>query len=156
MAEVKVQYLTQQCLDDLRAEYTNIKEKKIPEIAKRIDDAKQLGDLSENAEYHAAKDEMAWAHGRILELTQILENAEVIKKTDKTDTVDIGSTVKFRTTSNEEKTFSIVGAQEADPLNGKISNESPIGTCFLGAKRGDTVIANTPAGEQKYEILEIK
>jgi len=157
MTEENKQYLTQKGYDDLRSEYNDLKENKIPEIAKKIDEAKQQGDLSENAEYHQAREEMLWAQGRLRELTVILENAEIVDEEEKTtnDTVKVGSRVKFKDSSGNGREYFIVGPQESDPLNGKISNESPIGKSFIGAKVGDTVKAETPAGINKYKILEI-
>ena len=155
MGDDQIEYLTQQGLDDLKAELADLKDNKIPEIAKRIDEAKQLGDLSENAEYNDAKEDMGWTHGRLLKVNHILEHAQVITKHD-SGKVDIGSTVKFKTEKGQEKVYTIVGPQEADPVAGKISNESPIGQAFLGAKIGDKIEVNTPAGKTKYTIEEIK
>ena len=124
-------------------------------IATKIDEAKQQGDLSENAEYHQAKEEMAWAQGRLLEIDYILENAKILEKTQNTEEVNVGSTVKFTNKNNQEKQYTIVGPPEADPPNGRISNESPIGEAFLGKKLGETVTVETPAGEQEYKIVEI-
>lgn len=151
----KVQYLTQQGFDELKKEYSELKDKKIPEIANRIDEAKQQGDLSENAEYHQAKEDMAWAQGRLVELNYILDNASILEKNTTNGTVDIGSTVKFKNAQGKEKEYTIVGAQEADPMNGLISNESPIGKAFLNAKKGDKVMADMPSGKQEFEILDI-
>ncbi len=155
MGDEKIEYLTQQGFNDLEAELVKIKDELIPEIAKRIDEAKQLGDLSENAEYHAAKEEMSWTQGRLLQVRHILENAQVITKTTN-DKVDLGSTVKFKTDSGKERNYTIVGPQEADPLSGKISNESPIGQAFLGAKSGDSIEVQTPAGVAQYAIISIE
>jgi len=155
MGDDNIQYVTQAGLEDLEAELINLKDVKIPEIAKRIDEAKELGDLSENAEYHSAKEDMGWTQGRLLKVRHVLENAEVITKHDG-DKVDLGSTVKFTTDKGKEKTYTIVGPQEADPLSGKISNESPIGQAFLGAKPGDKIEVETPAGKAQYIIIEIK
>ena len=155
MEDEKIEYLTQQGFNDLEAELVKIKDELIPEIAKRIDEAKQLGDLSENAEYHAAKEDMSWTQGRLLQVSHILENAQVITKTTD-DKVDLGSTIKFKTDSGRGKIYTIVGPQEADPLSGKISNESPIGQAFLGAKSGDSIEVQTPAGVAKYTIISIE
>ena len=156
MTEDTIQYVTQKGLEDLQAELVDIKDNKIPEIAKKIDDAKQLGDLSENAEYHAAKEEMGWIQRRAIELQYILDNTQVITKGKDNGIVDLGSTVKFVTNTGKEKEYTIVGPQEADPLSGKISNESPIGKSFLGAKSGEKIKVETPAGITQYTIIEIK
>ncbi|MEK7102171.1 MAG: transcription elongation factor GreA, partial [Patescibacteria group bacterium] len=115
-----------------------LKQEKIPAIAARIDDARQLGDLSENAEYHSAKDEMAWAQTRLLDIEATLRNAQIIEKTSQSDTVTVGSSILVEW-NDHEKTFMIVGPTEADPKQGKISNESPLGHAFLGKSVGETV-----------------
>lgn len=150
------QYVSEDKLAELHEELRLLKEEKIPTIAKRIDEARQMGDLSENAEYHSARDEMAWAQSRVQELEAILDNAEVISTTSGgSGIVDIGSTVVVRL-NKSLKEFTIVGAQEADPLAGKISNESPLGKAFLGKRKGDTVEVHVPAGVQEYEIVEVR
>ncbi|MBT3817535.1 MAG: transcription elongation factor GreA [Candidatus Magasanikbacteria bacterium] len=150
------QYITPEKLELLKKEYTKIKKEKMPDIATRIDEAREMGDLSENAEYHAARDEMSWAKSRLIEIDHILENAEIIDASQvDTDTVQIGNTILVEV-NEKEKEYSIVGAQEADPLAGKISNESPLGEAFLGKKKGDSVDVEVPAGVMSYTILEIK
>ncbi|TSC84836.1 MAG: transcription elongation factor GreA [Parcubacteria group bacterium Gr01-1014_13] len=156
MTNDKVQYLTPQGLEDLKEEFEILKNKKIPDIANLIDEAKQQGDLSENAEYQQAKEEMAWAQGRLQELRYLLDNAQVMESTqNKQDMVMVGSTIVIKN-STTTKSYTIVGPREASPLEGKISNESPLGESFLGHKVGDKVVVTTPAGKQTYEILEIK
>lgn len=156
MTNDKVQYFTVEGLTDLKKEFTELKDKKIPDIANLIDEAKQQGDLSENAEYHQAKEEMAWAQGRLQEIQYLLDNAQVVEFAPKTqDAVVVGSTIIVKTNA-ATKTYTIVGPQEASPLQGKISNESPLGKAFLGHKLGDEVIVHIPAGKQIYKILEIK
>ncbi len=156
MSNHKVQYLTAQGLEDLKKEFDNLKNKKIPDIANLIDEAKQQGDLSENAEYQQAKEEMAWAQGRLQELRYLLDNAQVVESAEKKqDTVSVGSTIIIKNNTTT-KSYTIVGPREANPLQGKISNESPLGESFLGHKVGDEVVVATPAGKQSYEILEIK
>ncbi len=154
MADDMIQYLTPDKLTALQAELRELKEGKIPNLAKRIDEARQMGDLSENAEYHAAREEMAWAQSRVNELKQILDSAELISGKTSGTTVGVGSAIKVRV-KGLLKEYQIVGAQEADPGAGKISNESPLGMAFLGHKKGDTVEVKIPAGLQLYEILEI-
>ncbi len=149
------QYMTQQKLDELKAEKNELKSTKIPAIAQRIDDARQMGDLSENAEYHSARDEMAWAQTRIKEVARLIDNAEIIQSSID-GRVNIGSTIKVKIKVNkQEKEYTIVGAQEADPLSGKISNESPLGSAFLGKKKGDKVDVELPAGVQTYKIIAV-
>lgn len=156
MIEEKSQYITAQGLKDLQSELEHLKNQKIPDIASRIDEAKQHGDLSENAEYQQAKEEMAWAQGRKQELEYLVHHCEVVTETDKTQgSVGMGSHIIVKT-GDKTKTFTIVGAQEADPLAGKISNESPLGMSFIGHKTGESVTVTTPSGKQIYEILELK
>lgn len=156
MPEERIQYLTPQGLEDLKKELENLKNFKIPDIANRIDEAKQHGDLSENAEYHQAKEEMAWAQGRRQEVEYLIDHSEVmVTPTQKQVVVGVGSTIIVKT-NNKTKTYTIVGPQEVDPLQGKISNESPLGMSFIGHKVGDELSINTPAGKQIYEILELK
>jgi len=149
----KIHYLSKESLEALKKEYEDVKYVQIPAVANKINEAKQQGDLSENAEYHQAKEEMAWAQGRLLELENIIGSAQIIEKS-KSDKSDLGNTVVVEV-NKIEKTYQIVGAQEADPLNGKISNESPLGNAFLGHKAGDKVEVRTPAGLQNYEIKEV-
>jgi len=146
--------MSQSKLNTLKQELKELKEIKIIAIAKRIDEAKQMGDLSENAEYHAARDEMSWTKSRVLELDNLINNAEIISE-EKGNKVQIGSTVKVKV-NGKEKEYTIVGAQEADPLSGKISNESPLGSAFLGRNKNDEVQATLPAGIQIYKIIDIK
>ncbi len=156
MSDENTQYLTAQGLADLQKEFSNLKDHKIPDIANRIDEAKQHGDLSENAEYHQAKEEMAWAQGRKQEVQYILDNAEIMNVGSQTaGSISVGSTITVKT-NDKTKSYTIVGPQEADPMEGKISNESPMGGAFIGHKVGDKVAVRTPAGQQTYEILEVK
>jgi len=149
-----IQYLSQEKLDQLKEELATLQSTKILELANRIDEARQMGDLSENAEYHAARDEMAWAQSRVKELEYIIENAEIIEASSG-GSVQIGSHIIVKVKSTK-KEYDIVGAQEADPLEGKISNESPLGSAFLGKKKGDKVMVKLPAGEVEYKIIEVK
>jgi transcription elongation factor GreA len=151
----KTQYLTQASLESLQTELEQLKNVKIPEIANKIDEAKQQGDLSENAEYHSAKEDMAWAQGRFMELENLLSNAVVIGSETKGEGVSVGQTVVVEV-GGKTKEYTIVGPQEADPFAGKISNESPLGQAFLGRSKGDEVEVQTPAGKQVYAIMSIK
>ncbi|MBI2444445.1 MAG: transcription elongation factor GreA [Candidatus Magasanikbacteria bacterium] len=152
--EDSAQYLTAHSLAQLQEEYRQLKDETIPEIARRIDDAKQQGDLSENAEYHQAREEMSWAQGQLQDLENILGNAQLIVS-QPSDVVTIGNTIAVKTGATL-RTYTIVGPQEINPAQGYISNESPLGEAFLGHRVGDTVTVKTPAGSSQYEILEIK
>ncbi len=148
--------MTQDKIDQLKVELGKLQRETITGLAKRIDEARQMGDLSENAEYHAAREDMAWAQSRVLEIKAILDNAQIISTEQvSAKVVNIGATIIVE--SNKiKKEYTIVGAQEADPLAGRISNESPLGSAFLGKKIGDKVKVLLPKGEQEYKILEIK
>lgn len=148
------QYLTQDKIDALEVELKKLKEDTIPGLAKRIDDARSMGDLSENAEYHAAREDMSWAQTRAKEVRAILDNAEIIHTSKSKNSVQIGHTIKVKV-NGKSKTYTIVGAQEANPLEGKISNESPLGSAFLGKHVGDKVEVSIPAGVQIFEITDI-
>lgn len=148
------QYLSQDKLDALKAEFKELKEQRIPELATRIDEAKQLGDLSENAEYHQAREDMSWAQSRAKEIEHILDNAQVVAGNVSSDTVTVGSRILV-VVNGKEKEYTIVGAQEADPLSGRISNESPLGAAFVGKKKGDSVEVQVPAGVQTYKLKKI-
>ena len=151
-----VQYMSQGKLDALESELNQLKEEKIPALSKRIDDARQMGDLSENAEYQEAKEEMAFIEGRIHELEGMVKNAVLIEAegAGRKGVVEVGCTVEVKVGSRE-RTYTIVGSSEADPASGKISNESPIGNALLGAKKGDKVEVTTPTGTTVYEILNV-
>lgn len=151
----KAQYVSQSRFDELKKEYNELKNVKILEIADVINEAKQQGDLSENAEYHQAKEEMAWAQGRLLELEQILGNCVIINGNSKDDTVSVGKTIVVEV-KGVKKEYTVVGPQEANPFEGLISNESPLGQAFLGHKAGDKVDVETPSGKQIYTIKEVK
>lgn len=155
MTHDKIHYLSQESFDNLNKEFAELKNIRIPEIANRIDEAKQQGDLSENAEYHQAKEDMAWARGRLIVLEQLINNSEIIQQPTSSDIVSIGQKILVEIKDNK-KEFIIVGPQDADPANGKISNESPLGEAFIGHKVGDAVEVKTPAGIQNYKILEIQ
>ncbi|OGH83775.1 MAG: hypothetical protein A2261_03825 [Candidatus Magasanikbacteria bacterium RIFOXYA2_FULL_44_8] len=149
------QYLSADSLSALNKEYELLKSKTIPDIAKRIDEAKQQGDLSENAEYHQAREDMSWAQGRVLEVEQILNNAKIIKKGTTVGKVSLGCTVTVKI-GGTTKSYTIVGQQEASPSKGLISNESPLGNAFIGHEIGDKVEVITPAGKQTYEIIAVE
>ncbi len=151
----ETQYMSQQTREELETELKELREIKAVNLRKRIDEARQMGDLSENAEYHVAREELAWTQSRILEIKNILDNAEIITANEKKlDFVQIGSTIVVEV-NKKDKEYMIVGAQEADPLKGKISNESPLGSAFLGKKKGEIVEVKTPSGLQNYKIVKI-
>ncbi|HLD61146.1 MAG TPA: transcription elongation factor GreA [Patescibacteria group bacterium] len=149
-----INYLSAESLVTLKKERDTLKDVTIPDIAKRIDEAKQQGDLSENAEYHQAREDMSWAQGRLQELDQIINNSEVIVKHD-TNVVSLGSTITVEV-KGQKRQYTIVGPQEINPAKGYISNESPLGGAFLGHKVGERVEVTTPGGKTVYEIVEIK
>jgi transcription elongation factor GreA len=150
----KPTYVSREGLDKLRAELDELVNVRRPEIAARIHDAKEHGELAENAEYEDAKNEQAFVEGRILDIKSIIENAILIEANHATDHVAIGSTVTVETNDGRQK-FTIVGAPEADPRNGKISNESPVGRALLGHKKGEQVMVKVPAGDFAYKIVAI-
>ncbi|MCX6779677.1 MAG: transcription elongation factor GreA [Candidatus Magasanikbacteria bacterium] len=149
------QYLTKESLQNLTTELETLRNKTIPDIARRIDEAKQQGDLSENAEYHQAREDMSWTQSRVQELDQLIQNAQIIEKSANHDTVSIGSTVTVKI-NGKTKDYTIVGPQEIDPSKGYISNESPLGQAFLKHKVKDKIEVTTPAGKNVYEISSIK
>jgi transcription elongation factor GreA len=151
----KTTYISKDGLEKLRAELEEILSVRRPEIAQRIHDAKEHGDLSENAEYEDAKNEQAFVEGRIQTLEAMIKNAAIIDEHTSTDHVQIGSTVKVKGEEGPE-TFMIVGSAEARPADGRISNESPVGRALLGRKKGDKVVVKVPAGDFAYTIVEIK
>ena len=148
------EYFSEEGLERLKQELEELKTSKRHEIAARLEHAKSLGDLSENAEYQEAKEEQSLLESRIVEMEETLRNAVIIKKDTRSDLVQIGSTVRVKSEHGEE-TFTIVGSEEADPKEGKISNESPLGKSFLGKKAGDTVEVKTPGGGVHYSISAI-
>jgi len=149
------QYLTEESLKNIKKELENLRNKTIPDIAKRIDEAKQQGDLSENAEYHQAREDMSWAQGRAKELEHLIQNSQIFEKNKNNDTISLGCTVVVKI-NGKEKEYTIVGPQEIDPSKGYISNESPLGQAFLKHKVKDKVEVLAPAGKLIYEIISIK
>ena len=150
-------YMTQEGLEKLKLELDDLKNVKRPEIIQSLKEARALGDLSENAEYDAARNAQAECENRIAELESMIENVEVISEELKKDKVQVGVTVTIEYVSdNDTETYTIVGSKEVDLANNKISNESPMGIALLGAKKGQTVEVEAPAGVMKYKILAIK
>ena len=156
--EAKKKLLTYAGLKALEDELENLKVVKRREIAQKIKEAREQGDLSENAEYDAAKDEQRDIEARIEELEAILKNAEVVVE-DEVDLnkINVGCAVKvYDITFDEEMEFKIVGSTEANSLEGKISNESPVGKALIGAHTNDIVEVEMPSGIMKYKVLEIQ
>lgn len=151
---MKTAYVSEEGLEKLKSELNYLKTTKRKDIAGRIATAKELGDLSENAEYSDAKEEQGLVESRILELEETLRHVELVKKPKKSTTVVIGTSVEVKTNDNTF-TFEIVGSNEADPGNGKISNESPLGSALLDKKVGDTVEVKAPSGLTQYTITKI-
>ena len=156
--EAKKNILTKEGLTKYEDELHELKTVKLKEVAEKLKEAREQGDLSENAEYDAAKDEQRDIAARIEVIEKILKNAEVIDDSDvDTNKISIGCTVKLKDIEfDEEIEYKIVGSSEANSLKGKISNESPVGKALIGAKKGQTVSVETQAGVFKYKVLGIQ
>ena len=154
----KKNLLTYEGLQKLESELHNLKVVKRKEVAQKIKEAREQGDLSENAEYDAAKDEQCDIEARIDEIEKILKNAEVVVEEEvDLDKISVGCRVKILDMEyDEELDYKIVGSTEANSLKGKISNESPVGKALLGAKVGEVVTVETQAGDLNYKVLEIQ
>src|SRR5574341_1468000 len=148
-------YLTSEGETKLRAELAELTGPRREQLAKRLRAAIQMGDLSENADYHKAKEDQAFLEGRIQEIEAVLRTAVIVEKTH-SDVVMVGSHVTVQEEGFDPETYYLVGAKEADPRNGKISNESPIGRALMDHKVGDAVEAETPGGRIKFKILKIE
>ncbi|MFZ4451930.1 transcription elongation factor GreA [Salibacterium aidingense] len=157
MAEEKQHYMTEEGKQKLEEEYEHLKTERRQEVVERIKIARSFGDLSENSEYDAAKDEQAFVEGRISQIEKMLKNAVIIEEdTSNNSEVALGKSVTFKEIPDgEEEVYTIVGSAEADPIEGKISNDSPMAQSLLGRKVGDSVTVNTPGGEFDVEILEV-
>ena len=156
MGNKNVVYLTQEGLDELKKELDELINIKRPENIQAIKEARSLGDLSENAEYDAARNEQAQIEARIKQLEKMLENVSIIEDVG-TDKVRIGNTVAIKyVDDDEEDEYKIVGSQEADPFESKISNESPIAQALFDHKVGDVVTVQSPNGSYEVEIINIK
>jgi transcription elongation factor GreA len=149
-------YLTEEGAAKLRAELEDLKGPKRQALAERLRSAIQMGDLSENADYHKAKEDQAFLEGRILEVDYVLRNATIINKNPANDVVNVGSHVTIQEGDAEPELYHIVGAKEADPRNGKISNESPIGRALVNRKLGEIVAVETPGGSVQFRIVKIE
>ena len=149
-------YLTPEGAAKLRAELAELTGPRRKAIADRLHHAVRQGDLSENADYITAKEDQAFLEGRILELETILRQAEIVEGSGPADIVDLGCQVIVAEDGGKAETFVLVGLKEADPRNGKISHESPIGSALMGKRVGETAVAQTPGGELRFRILEIR
>lgn len=149
-------YLTPEGEAKLNAELQDLKGPKREELSKRLRSAIQMGDLSENADYHKAKEDQGFLEGRIQELEAILRNAIIIKETKSSGIIFIGSHVTIQEDTFDPETYHLVGPTEADPRQGRISYESPIGRALMDKKVGDIAEAETPGGKIKFKILKIE
>lgn len=149
----KIQF-TAAGLTEIKAELTELKDKKLPATIDRVARARDFGDLSENAEYHAAREELAFIEGRIEELEDIVKKAQVVKNGKGNDKVDLGCRVTVEV-KGKEQTYDVVGEWEADPLSQKISHTSPLGLALMGKKKGEKVEFEAPAGKVVYKIKKI-
>jgi transcription elongation factor GreA len=154
--EKKEYLLTPDGENQLREELQYLINTKRKEIAQRLRHAVEMGDLSENADYISAKEDQAFLEGRIQELEIILRDAVIIQKSDSHDVVEVGSTVVVSQVDNAPETYQIVGVKEANPRQGKISHESPIGRALLGKQIGSVATVQTPGGKIELRILEIR
>lgn len=151
----KAIYVTKEGLEKLKTDLEYLKTTKRKEIANRIASAKELGDLSENAEYSEAKEEQSLVESKILELEETMRHVIVIAKAKGSTTVVIGSHIVVQSAAGQDQTFDIVGSNEAEPAAGKISNESPLGKAFLGHKLNDIISVTVPKGTSEYTIKKI-
>jgi transcription elongation factor GreA len=158
LAQEKIFPMTQAGKQKLEQELEHLKTVVRKEVVERIKIARSFGDLSENSEYDAAKDEQAFVEGRITTVENMIRNARIISEDELSkDAVSLGNSVTFvELPEGDEETYTIVGSAEADPFEGKISNDSPIAKSLLGRKVGDQVTVQTPGGEMKVKIIEIK
>ncbi|MFC4738213.1 transcription elongation factor GreA [Bacillus daqingensis] len=149
-------YMTEEGKEKLEKELELLKTERRKEVVERIKVARSFGDLSENSEYDSAKEEQAFVEGRIQQLESMIRNAEIIEEDTNTSSVQVGKTVKFKELPDgDEEEYTIVGRAEADPLEGKISNDSPMAKSLFGREIGEQVIVSTPGGDMKVEIIEI-
>lgn len=149
-------YVTSEGLEEMKKELDELKNVKRPEVINALKDARALGDLSENAEYDAARSEQALVENKIKELEQMIEHATIIEDI-KTDKVSVGTTVKIEYIEDKEtEVYTVVGSKEANPFENKISNESPIAKAIIGKKVNDIVSVESPNGKYDVKIVEIK
>ncbi|MFO7664720.1 MAG: transcription elongation factor GreA [Chloroflexota bacterium] len=157
MIEEDILYVTPEGLKQINEELEQLKTVRREEVSQKLEVAIRQGDLKENADYHDAKEEQGFVEARIRQLEDSLRRAKLIENNGPSGVVRIGSTVTVSEAGmDDEEIYSIVGAHEADPANGRISNESPIGSALLGAKKGQTVSVQTPAGMIDFQVLKIE
>jgi transcription elongation factor GreA len=152
---MEAHFLTPEGKERLEQELEFLRKVRRPEVAEHIRLAREDGDLSENAGYDAAKEEQAHVEGRILTLENILKNAQIIENNNHSDIVVVGSSVTVQEDGYDPETFHIVGSAEVNPMQGRISNKSPLGQALLGRSKGDNVEVNTPNGVTVFTILEV-
>ncbi len=153
----KSEYLSQEKFDQLMAELENLKKVERKNVAEQLEYAKSLGDLSENAEYHEARDKQADIEDRIKELQTILQSAVIIgKQKNKTGDVNVGSQVIVKKVGGSEVAYTIVGSEEANMAEGKISHQSPLGSALMNQKKDTKVMVSTPKGDIEYAIIDVK
>lgn len=150
---VQEHFVTEEGLQKLKDELEALKNRR-EEIARNIEEAKQLGDLSENASYHEAREAQSFNEGRVSELEDLIRNASIIEK-QLGDRIGLGTTVEAQSES-ETKVFTIVGSEEANPAEGRVSHESPVGRAFIGRRRGDNVEVDTPKGMIPYTVISVR
>jgi len=148
--------LTKEGKIELESELEHLETVRRQEVAKRIEEARSFGDLSENSEYDDAKNEQGWIESRITELKHILDGAQVAELPKRITKVSVGTRVSIKSVDGDkEMTYNIVGSAEAESSKGNISNESPIGSALYGSKKGDIVTVKTPRGEKKFEVVSL-
>ncbi len=151
-----VHEMTQEGLERLKTELEKLKKSERPKVVKRMAEARELGDLSENADYHDAREQLAFIEGRIQELEAQIKNAKVVSHRASADgAIQMGSRVTV-SLKGQSKTYEIVGVNEGDPVAGKVSAESPVGMALMGHKKGETVTVNTPVGQVEYVIKNVE
>ncbi|QQK75693.1 transcription elongation factor GreA [Salicibibacter cibarius] len=157
MAETKKYYMTQDGLTKLEEELDYLKTTRRQEVVERIKVARDFGDLSENSEYDAAKDDQAFVEGRIVQIENMIRNSVIIEDNGDTNEVNLGNSVTFKELPDgDEEIYTIVGSAESDPLEGKISNDSPMAKSLLGRRVGEQVTVSTPGGDMEVEIVNIQ
>lgn len=150
-------YITSRGLAKLESELEHLRKVRRPEVAQRIQQAKEVGGTVDNADYEEAKNEQAFIEGRVLELADAIKSAVLIPdEREPSETVQVGSVVGVKNSQGRDQTFTIVGSTEADPANGWISNESPVGKALLGRRAGDEAEVKTPSGVVTFTILKIE
>ena len=152
---MSITFLTREGFDKLQEELDHLRTVRRQEIANRLHEAMEGGELIENAEYEDAKNEQAFVEGRIKEIEILLATARVISEEEKSETIQVGTKVTIKEEGSEQETYTIVGAAEANPRSGKISNESPLGRALLNRKAGETIKIEAPAGSFEVQIIKV-